>query len=536
MSESQRPSRITLIAAAVFISLTALLLWAHGNRLVLNNDEGIILDAAARMLHGQTLYRDFFGYMTPGSYWIQEAAFALFGVSIRSGRIVVILDFALQCAVLFWLTALLAGKKTAFAGTILFAAFQTSSPERPDFLLAQHRMDSAALALLSIVLCVQGQRHAKAWYWAAGGLLVTVAALCTPTVGSIAAVTLVWVCADRSLRRFLLPYCGGLAAGTLAILTVVTATGMLKPLVDQMAWLSRNYSSVNYMPYGSIIGGYGTALAGAAGLELAILALVLFCVALPAVLPVAAIAAWTWAMFDPRWTAQSRQILKTPIPYLLGCMAVLVAGTYPRADVAHLAFVAVLPYVLAAAWISWHAPPLVAAGVAIVLSTVSLGFVEDTATHLRAELPVATPIGTVRASPADLDGVRKLLGCVHPGDTLYIHPYRPMLYFLTQTHNPTRYSYLWPGLMTSDDEAAALRDLEKMPPKAVMYLQLERAEYLRVFPNAYNLNHRFPRIEDWIAREYVPAEPPVWLSGYRLYLRATRTAAPASRSCTTEVQ
>src|SRR5215470_9726474 len=162
MSDSQSSSQITLIAAGLFVFITALLFWTHGNRFVPSNDEGIILDAAARMLRGETLYSDFFGYMTPGSYWIQEAVFALFGVSIRSGRIVVIVDFAVQCAVLFWLTALLAGKKTAFIATALFAVFE---PAIPDFLLAQHRMDSAALALLSIAFCVQGQRHAKRWYW-----------------------------------------------------------------------------------------------------------------------------------------------------------------------------------------------------------------------------------------------------------------------------------------------------------------------------------------------------------------------------------
>ena len=536
MSESQRPSRITLIAAAVFISLTAFLLWAHGNRLVLNNDEGIILDASVRMLHGQTLYRDFFGIMTPGSYWIQEAAFALFGISIRSGRIVVILDFAVQCAVVFWLTALLAGKKMAFAATIIFAAFQTSSPDRPDFLLAQHRMDSAAFALLSIALCVQGQRCAKAWYWAAGGLLIPAATLCTPTVGLIAAATLVWLYASRSLRRYFLPYCVGLVAATVASLAFLTGTGVLKQLVEQIGWLSRNYPTVNYMPYGSVFGGYGNVLAGTAGLELLIHALIVFCVALPAVLPITAIVAWTWAMFDSRMTAQSRQILKTPIPYLLGCMAVLVIGTYPRSDVIHLAFVAALPYVLTATWISWYSPRSIAAAVGIVFGILAIAFVANTANHIRAEVGVATPVGTVRVLPANLDGVQKLLGCVRPGDTLFVHPYRPILYFLTQSHNPTRYSYVQPGLMTSDDEAATLRDLKNMPPKAVLYLQLERAEYLRVWPNASNLNHRFPDIEDWIAREYIPVEPPVSLSGYRLYLRAPRTADPASRSCTTEVQ
>ncbi|HEX2385218.1 MAG TPA: hypothetical protein VHL99_01575, partial [Candidatus Binatia bacterium] len=94
-----------------------------------------------------------------------------------------------------------------------------------------------------------------------------------------------------------------------------------------------------------------------------------------------------------------------------------------------------------------------------------------------------------------------------------------------------RYSYMWPGLMTGDDAAAALRDLTETPPKAVMFLEVDRDEYLRVFPNAYNLNHRFSNIEDWIAREYVPVEPPVSVSGYRLYLHGPGTSDPAVPSC-----
>jgi 4-amino-4-deoxy-L-arabinose transferase-like glycosyltransferase len=533
MSVPQRPIRITWIAAAVFIIFAALLFYTHGNRLVWNNDEGIILDAAARMLSGQRLYIDFFGIMTPGSYWIQEAVYAIFGVSIRSGRIVVIVDFALQCSILFWLTAVLTGKKAAFYATIFFAAFQAANTE---LLLAQHRNDSAALALLSIVLCVQGQRHRKMWYWVAGGLLATAAALCTPTVGSIAVVTLVWVCAHPSLRRFSLPYGGGLAAGTFAILTVLTVTGMLKPMVDQMGWLSRNYPTVNYMPYGSVTGGYGYALADATGVELAIRVLLLFCIALPALLPVATIAAWGWTILYPGWKSRSQPNLQTAIPYLLGCMAILVVSTYPRSDVTHLAFVAVLPYVLAAAWLAWYAPRHFAIGITTVFGMMAMVFVVQIGTRLSDEVPVATPIGTVRLAPADVDGMRRLLEYVRPGDSLYVHPYRPMLYVLTQAHNPTRYSYIQPGLMTSDDEAAALRDLKKMPPKAIMYLEVERDEYLRVFPNAENLNHRFPNIEDWIAREYVPVEPPISLRRYRLYLRTARTSDPTHPSYTTEIQ
>jgi 4-amino-4-deoxy-L-arabinose transferase-like glycosyltransferase len=239
-------------AALIFAVVSLGLLWLHGNRLVFNNDEGIILDAAARMLHGETLYRDFFGNMSPGSYWLQEVAFRLFGVSLRAGRLVVIFDFAVECALLFWLTARLAGKKAGFAAAVLFFAFQATTPE---FLLAQHRMDSAALSLVSIALCLEGQRRRQAWYWVPAGVLIVGAAACTPTIAMLAPATLVWLLADRPLRRFLIPYICGLCAGSAAIVVVLAANDSILPFLDQMKWLGRNYSDLNIMPYGSIIGG-----------------------------------------------------------------------------------------------------------------------------------------------------------------------------------------------------------------------------------------------------------------------------------------
>ena len=78
------PGRLWRIAPfIVFVAAAALLAWTFGNRLILGtNDEGIYLDAAERILHGQKPYVDFFGYMTPGGFWMQALAFRLLAAGI----------------------------------------------------------------------------------------------------------------------------------------------------------------------------------------------------------------------------------------------------------------------------------------------------------------------------------------------------------------------------------------------------------------------------------------------------------------------
>src|SRR5919109_2828428 len=44
-------------------------------------DEGIVLQGAQRLLRGQVLYRDFFSYFTPGSYYWLAFLFKIFGSS-----------------------------------------------------------------------------------------------------------------------------------------------------------------------------------------------------------------------------------------------------------------------------------------------------------------------------------------------------------------------------------------------------------------------------------------------------------------------
>jgi len=480
----------------VFFGTAALLAWMFGHRLILGtNDEGIYLDAAERIVHGQKPYVDFFGYMSPGSFWIQALAFQLMGVTQAAGRAPVIFYLALECALIYWLVQRYASRATAMVTWLFFLAFQTADPS---MVTAQHRWDSSAFALASIVLCVAAQAESRCLWLVASGFLIGCAALATPSVALVAIMTLAW------LRRRAGWYLLGASSAGLAAAAALWIAGILPAFLKQMQWLSRNYSSVNVMHYGAIIGGYRALFEGAGVWELPVRFCVVFCLALPAVLPIVALLGG-WKRVDT---------------YLLLSIVALVASTYPRSDVAHLAYISALPYAVAGILVYRLVPALPRAWLAIFVGVWASIFAWQ-AVPSRL-VPIETPVGGVRASAAEAPAVRDLLSRVQPKQSLFVYPYKPLLYFLTQAENPTRFPYLQAGLMPEEDVRMAFTELEARPPEWVLYMDLSQAEFERVFPSGKGFDAHHPELENWIKTNYRPTDCPS-LGGYVLMRRAMDT-------------
>ncbi|MBV9771328.1 MAG: glycosyltransferase family 39 protein [Bryobacterales bacterium] len=506
-------SRVTRVKNAtpflVFVAAVLVLWLLFGNRLILNtNDEGIYLDAAERILHGQKPYVDFFGYMSPGSFWTQALAFRLFGVTMAAARLPVILYIALECGLVYWLVERFASRTAALLTSLFFLAFETADPS---MITAQHRWDSSALSLASVALCVGAQSELRRAWLVASGMLVALATLATPSVALLAFATLVWLLSPSGHRL----RAGWYLLGFLIIGAVAAAglwlNGILPALLNQLSWLSRNYSGVNAMPYGSIIGGYRSLFEGAGAWEMPVRFCVVFCVALPAVLPVIALVGGSvfWAQ-----RKSSKESLRAVIPHLLLSILALAASTYPRADVAHLAYVAALPYAVTGILVYRCVSPPWRAGIGIFIAFWAAVFAAQ------AQLPgsferLHTPVGAVQASAMDAAVVKDLLSRVLPNQSLFVYPYKPLLYFLTQARNPTRYSYLAPGMMTGEDARVVLCELEASPPAWVLYMDLNRTEFERVFPAAGRGDPHYPDLESWIQKNYRSTNRPL-LDGYEL--------------------
>src|SRR5215471_12081317 len=164
-AETRRPAAA---AWTIFFAVACTLLCLHANRLILSLDEGVVLEAAQRMLHGKRLYTDFFVPVSPGSFWLRELAFRLLGLSLRAGRLIVILDFAALCALTFSLVARLVSWKAALIVVAMYFALVATNPTN---ILPGHRWDSAAISLLAIVLCVKGADNGRRGCWIGAGVL-----------------------------------------------------------------------------------------------------------------------------------------------------------------------------------------------------------------------------------------------------------------------------------------------------------------------------------------------------------------------------
>ncbi len=344
------------------------------------------------------------------------------------------------------------------------------------------------------------------------------AAWCTPSVGLVIATTMTWIAVRGGRRSRLIHFYGRHRARKrrAAINAILAAQGGLPAFFGQMAWLRSNYTAVNGMPYGSIIGGWGLVLQGAQGLEKVMTLAILTCLELPAILPLASLALWAAVA----WRGKIRAGESGVVAFLLLSMTALVLTALPRADVMHLAFVAALPYALTAAAAARLVPARAGAWLTLTVLVFPALFAANYWNSWRTTGTLETPVGRLRVPPDQLAGMEQLLARVGPGQTLYVHPYMPIFYFVTQTKNPTRFSFLAPGMMTQREESQVLAELQARPPEWAMYLQLPREEFLRVFPSATSLDHRFRTLEQWLETHYEPvSDPPVDVAGYRLWRR-----------------
>ncbi|HVA01031.1 MAG TPA: hypothetical protein VMV34_05160 [Terriglobia bacterium] len=500
-SNSRKPE--WKLALVVFGVAAVALWWLAANRFLLSLDEGIYLAGAERVLSGQVPYRDFFVLTGPGSFWIHAAILKLLGSTLAHARLPMVVDLALLSGAVYWLTARLSGRRLALGVTFFFFALET----RPLFRLYEnHRWDSSAFAMLAVALMFWGTEQPRFFSFLAAGFLAALAAWITPSILALVLVLGIWLLLNKELGNQWLPYILGVGLCSLAAAGVLFFQGALGPMRHDMLWASTHYSAANRVPYGYgaiAPGGLMAVYAGASLPQALTRTTGLIAVLLPPLLPLGAYFAW----LVRRWRNVEFDRQEKLATLLVIASFGLVLSTYPRWSADQLLFVTPIFYVLAAYLLDRFLKARVLRAVALAgilgLGAASLTY---SVLHVRSEPALETRVGRVRAAPADQAFIKFATRTIHPGDTLFVYPYLPIVYFLTGARNPTRYSFLQPGMMDAQNDAEALEDLRAHPPQWVFYFAFPPVTYHGIWPSADPRALRETSLDRYIRAHYRPVD------------------------------
>lgn len=497
--KSSEPDWVVTVVIFVATAVAVWVLWA--DRFFLSLDEGIYLAGAQRILHGQVIYRDFFSITGPVSFWIEAAIMGALGPTLQHARLSLVLDLAGLTAAVYWLTTQLTNRLLALGAAAFFFALET----RPMFrLYVNHRWDSSAFGLLAVVLLFMGTRQPRFRLFLFSGIAAAIAAWIMPSLLAVLVVLGLWLVLNKELRRGLLPFVLGIVGVSVLAGGILALQGALVPMFRDILWASTHYPAANRVPYGYgaiAPGGLREVFAGAGGAAILARATGLIAVLLPPVLPLAVYVVWiVWRLKHK--TMDQRDKLATLV--LIASFGFLIS-TYPRWSADQLLFIAPIFYVLAAYLLdrlaSWTVvrAAIGAFAVAVALATFSYSVLRVT-----SEPVVYTRIGRVHAGRAGQAVIALVNSKVSPGDSLFVYPYFPLVYFLSGAKNPTSYPFLQPGMMGSRAYAEVLSELRAHPPQWVFYFALPPATYHGIWPAANPRALNLTPVDHFILSNYHP--------------------------------
>jgi hypothetical protein len=493
-SAKERSIKDQWIVLLLFLS-SCLYLALFRNYTVFNADEGVILQGAERVLAGQVLYRDFFSFYTPGSFYWMAFLFRIFGNSMLVARAALVLYGGVFAA----LTYLLARRVCARWSSLLAASAVTLTCLPYRFVIL-HNWDSTLLAYLSLycaVLLVEN-RH-WAWAWAAGSFaaltfLFEQSKGSGLIIGLLAAWFLIRWCSrgDRfpgrkqviaTMLGFLWPF--ALTFGYFA------AKHSVREMAADWTWAVFHYSAANKLPYGFVVLSTPDAAGVLSGswASKAILAIVVGPFFFIPILPFAAAAILLWLVLR----RFQRKTLPPSCEYWLLVSAVLSGLLLStlltrRADFTHLNYLGPLFY-LVLAWVLdglrlpsrlWRASvPAV-----VYYSVLSITFFGLTLLIpvLNADHRISTVRGVIKTGAPDR-ALEYVQAHTNPGENIFVYPYQPSFYYLTGTFSATGFDYLQPGMHTAGQFQEALQQLAAAPPRVVLFETSFSDNYSLTWPN-----------------------------------------------------
>jgi len=503
------------VALGVFtISLFYLCLFRRYTSL--DPDEGIILQGAQRIVQGQVLYRDFFSFFTPGSYYLLALLFKVFGSSMLVARTAL----AVYGAFFSVFTYLLA-RRVCSRWVALAAAYLVTWTCLPWRFMILHNWDSTLWACAT-VYCAVWLLQAPRWGWAlATGSFASLTVLFEQSKGAglvlgLGLGLILLVLFARSTLRLIqgqwVTLGIGLAWPFALTLVYFAAHHGLPAMLADWFWPLQNYSKVNSVPYGYMnwsdqsrerLFGSGPWL---------VRAIASFTVSPGFLLPVLPIIAIVLLIYWLLKVKREKLAVDRAAYYILVCSSILgllFSVLISRADILHFAYLTPLLY-LVLAWVMDGADvrgqlirftrPLVSLGILITFTALGMAFLVRTR---NAKSVIETRRGLIlgRSSDPILEYVQ---AHVPAGARILVYPYLPLYYYLTATSSPVPYEYLQPGMHTPEQEQEVIRDVSQDRTAVVLLEPAFNDKIPTSWPNTPLRALTRDRVADYILANYRP--------------------------------
>jgi 4-amino-4-deoxy-L-arabinose transferase-like glycosyltransferase len=471
----QSPRERMLVLLLFLVSFAYLLLFRRYT--AMEPDEGIILQGAQRILRGEVLYRDFFAFLTPGSYYFTAWIFKSFGSSMIVARTTLVFFGAV-----FTLITYLLARRVCSRRTSLLAAGIATLTTLPYRFLALHNWDSTLLACLAIYCAVRLMESTRTGWALALGSLISLTFLFEQSKGTGLGLGLIaGLLAARGNRRHLFrsslvfALAIGLAWPIIVTLAYFGAQHTLPVMFADWFWPLQHYSLANHVPYGYQNWSENTRHnffnTGSIGIRFVTALALSPCLLIP-VLPIIGIA------ISIHWLIRRRHAPEAKYNYyvltgaaVMGLLASVVVG---RADIIHFmylqpVFCVVLAWLLDGEDIPGRtyrrAKPFFATYVAIAFFLFSVALLIRT---VNARSAVATRRGNITV-PAKDTVIEYVQAHVAPGESTLVYPYLPLYYYLTDTFSATRFEYFQAGMNTREQANETLADLHSKRVRVVLF-------------------------------------------------------------------
>ena len=466
--------------ALALCAVSILFLWPFADHTGLYPDEGIILQGAERILHGEVPYRDFFTFYTPLSYYWTALRLRIFGNSFFVGRAILLVYGGVFSMVIYLLARRVCSRGVSALTAYLFLV--TGLPHRFAVL---HNWDSAFWAALAFYAVVRWLQSRHPFAALASGTLASLAVLTNQSTGAgfllgLSAAGLILIWRQPRLPLSWRAHFAGLLAGLTwpwVLMAVYFASqNALTAMLADLVWPLHRYHGVNWLPYGYISISYDAweSLYGSGPwIRRLLFMFVTSPLFLVPILPFVALALCA-VRKRSRFAAGERGAYFVTV-CACGLGGVLSAVAAGRPDINHLFYVS-LPLYVMLGWILDAKPvdspllaktrPLLVA--LLMVSFTAFGMVYLVSGPLVAGQRLETRRGTVRL--ACCDGVIPYLTAhVRRGEKIFVYPYQPLYYFLTDTSSPAPFDYLQLGMHTDEQMTEAIAAVESGRTRYVVF-------------------------------------------------------------------